>query len=169
VELKEGVRFVVEAKDYSNPISLRGNSGILKTLDGAMTNRSAGFGICVMKDDMGFPNEVGSFNDYDDDKILCVFGGSGELLEAAYRWARFSLLSQQAAESGLDVEIVSEAIADARSALRELKTIEAKAKTITRNAEDIRSLVSFQLRRANAALDEAEKGLCESDVFAQPA
>ena len=36
-----------------------------------------------MKEYSGFPKEVGAFNDYDGDKVLCVFGQDGQLLEAA--------------------------------------------------------------------------------------
>lgn len=37
-----------------------------------MLNRASGFAIGVMRDVAGFPKEVGSFNEYDGDKILCI-------------------------------------------------------------------------------------------------
>lgn len=74
-----------------------------------------------------------------------------------------------AVESELDAEVIAEAIDQVRSVLRKIKTIEAKARAITKSAEDIRSLVSFQLRRVNVALDEAEKGFSRDVYLAQPA
>ena len=159
VTLREGLRFVVESKDHSSPITLRGDRGILKALDDSMTNRGASFAICVMKEEGGFPKEVGVFNDYDSDKVLCSFGPAGELLEVAYRWARATILAEMATDSGLDVQIVRESLDEVRASLRELKKIEAKAKAIVRNADDIYGLVTFQIRRAQSALDTAEQGL----------
>ena len=161
VTLAEGPRFVVEAKDYSNPITLRGDRGILKALEDSITNRDASFAVCVMKEESGFPNEVGAFNYYDDDKVLCTFGSEGDLLEVAYRWARATILMEVAAGSALDIEVVRESLAEVRASLREMKKIEAKAKAIVKNADDISGLTAFQIRRAQKALDDAERGLSE--------
>jgi len=159
VHLREGGQFVVEAKDYSNPLPLRGDRGILSLLRASMVNRSAGFAIGVMKDCSGFPKEVGAFNDYDGDKVLCIFGEGGQLLEAAYRWARTSLLANLAAKRGLDLGAVEAGIDEARRALRELGRIEGKAKSIAKTADEIQGLVTFQARRASQALDMAGAGV----------
>src|SRR5207245_4402558 len=103
VQLREGGRFVVESKDYSNPVPLRGDNGILAILRASMVNRSADFAIAVMKESSGFPKEVGAFNDYDGDKVLCIFGHGGQMLETAYRWARAGLLAAGAAKRGIDL------------------------------------------------------------------
>jgi hypothetical protein len=159
VQLAQGPRFVVEAKDHSSPITLRGDRGILAALQASMINRNAQFAMAVVRDEKAFPKEVGAFNDYDQDKILCRLGEFGELLEAAYRWARTALLAGMAVNQGLDVATVESGIEEARRALRELARIEGKAKAITKGADEILSLVQFQLRRANAALDHAAEGL----------
>jgi hypothetical protein len=159
VHLREGARFVVEAKDYSSPIPLRGDRGILAILRASMVNRAAGFAIGVMKDSAGYAKEVGSFNDYDGDKVLCVYGLNGELLEAAYRWARTSLLAAFAASRGLDLAAVMAGIDEARRALREMARIEGKAKSIAKTADEIQGLVTFQARRASQALDLAVTGI----------
>jgi len=159
VQLREGPRFVVEAKDCSNPVALRGDRGILATLRSSMLNRASGFAIGVMRDAAGFPKEVGSFNEYDGDKILCVFGADGDLLEAAYRWARTTLLMSIADQRGVDVAAVEAGIDEARRALREISRIEGKAKAIAKGADEIQGLVTFQLRRASVALDQAAGGI----------
>ena len=159
VQLREGARFVVEAKDCSNPVALRGDRGLLATLRSSMLNRASGFAIGVMRDAAGFPKEVGSFNEYDGDKILCVFGPNGELLEAAYRWARTTLLLSLADRRGVDVVAVEAGIEEARRALREISRIEGKAKAIAKGADEIQGLVAFQLRRASVALDQAAGGI----------
>ena len=159
VQLREGPRFVVEAKDCSNPVPLRGDRGMLATLQSSMVNRTSDFAIGVMRDAAGYPKEVGSFNEYDGNKILCVFGPDGELLEAAYRWARTTLLLGLADRRGVDVAAVEAGIEEARRALREISRIEGKAKAIAKGADEIQGLVTFQLRRASVALDQAAGGI----------
>ncbi len=160
VQLPSGLRFVVEAKKRSTPLPLRGDSGVLAVLDESMINRAATFAIAVAREASALAKEVGSFNEYDANKVLCRFGESGELLEAAYRWARASLLAGSAvAEAGIDVDTIEGGIEEARRAIRELARIEGKAKAIARGADEIHSLVSFQIRRLNAALDQAVAGL----------
>jgi hypothetical protein len=159
VQLPNECRFVVEAKKRTSPLPLRGDRGVLALLKGSMVNRKASFSIAVAPDGAAFAKEVGSFNDYDGDKLLCRFGQGGELLEAAYRWARAALLAGAAQADGLDINMVEAAIEEARRALRELSRIEGKAKSIAHTADEIQGLVSFQVRRLNAALDQAAAGL----------
>ena len=92
VQLPDGSRFVVEAKKRTARLPLRGDRGLLAMLQGSMVNRAAGFAIAVAPDSAAFAREVGFFNEYDGDKVVCQFGAAGELLEAAYRWARTFLL-----------------------------------------------------------------------------
>jgi hypothetical protein len=162
VQLPSGARFVVEAKKRSTPLPLRGDRGVLALLDDSMVNRGAVFAVAVAKEHTAFAKEVGAFNDYDDNKVLCRFGDDGELLEVAYRWARAAVLVGAAANDGIDISVISAAIDEARKALREMARIEGKAKAIAHGADEIRGLVTFQVRRMNAALDEAASGLSGS-------
>ena len=166
VQLPDGARFVVEAKKRSTPLPLRGDRGVLAMLEESMVNRGASFAVAVAKDQAAFAKEVGTFNDYDTNKVLCRLGDGGELLEVAYRWARTALLLGTARNSGVDVSVIGSAIDEARRALRELDRIEAKAKSIAHGADEIQSLLSFQVRRMNAALDEAIAGLAYSETRA---
>ncbi len=79
----------------------------------------------------------------------------------AYRWARTTLVLRSVVSKRIDVSVVSNAIDEARRALRELARIEAKAKAIAHGAQ---SLVSFQVRRMNAALDDAAAGLSNQEI-----
>ena len=159
VQLPDGARFVVEAKKRSTPLPLRGDRGVLAMLEESMVNRAASFAVAVAKDQAAFAKEVGAFNDYDTNKVLCRLGDGGELLEVAYRWARTALLLATAGGAGIDVSVVGGAVDEARRALRELARIEAKTKSIAQGADEIQSLLRFQVRRMNAALDEATTAL----------
>ncbi|MDI3315942.1 MAG: hypothetical protein QJR12_17220 [Mycobacterium sp.] len=163
VQLPDGSRFVVEAKKRSTALPLRGDRGVLAMLDESMVNRGATFAVAVAKDHNAFAKEVGAFNDYDANKVLCRFGDGGELLEVAYRWARTALKLGVASDAGVDVSIVANAIDEARHALRELARIEAKAKSIAQGADEIQSLLRLQVRRMNNALDEATAGLVDHE------
>lgn len=159
VQLREGPRFVVEAKKRSSPIPLRGGRGLLAQLGESMLNRRAEFAVAVADDERAFAREVGPFNEYDGDKVLCRIGGSGELLEVAYRWARAALLLTAARGAGMDVAAVEEAIGEARKSARELARVEAKAKTIVQYGDEIKTMVAQQVRQVNAALDTATAAL----------
>jgi len=128
-----------------------------------MLNRGAVFAVAVAKERTAFAKEVGVFNDYDDNKMLCRLGDDSELLEAAYRWARAAVLAGVAANDGIDVSVIAAAIDEARKALRETARIEGKAKAIAHGADEIRSLVTFQVRRMKTALDDAAAGLAASE------
>jgi hypothetical protein len=166
IQLPDGARFVVEAKKRSTRLPLRGDRGLLALLAGAMVNRSAGFAIAVAADGAAFAQEVGAFNDYDGDKVLCRFGDAGELLEVAYRWARTVLLAGARADDGVDSAVIGEALEEARRAVRELSRIEGKASAIAQGADDIRGLLTFQLRRITNALDGATGGTSYSEARA---
>jgi hypothetical protein len=159
VQLPDGSRFVIEAKKRSTPLPLRGDRGLLAMLQESMANRAASFAIAVASDDATLAREVGAFNDYDTNKIVCRFGDRGELLEVAYRWARATLLAGGTRDDGIDMSVIETALDEARRALRELSRIEAKAKAIAHGADEIQGLLTFQLRRVNLALDNATAGL----------
>ena len=166
VQLPGGARFVVEAKKRSAPLPLRGDRGVLAMLEGSMLNRNASFAIAVARDHGAFAKEVGAFNDYDSNKVLCRLGDRGELLEVAYRWARAILLMASAGPDRIDVNLVGDALDETRRALRELARIEAKAKAIAQGADEIRSLLTVQIRRINTALDDAAAGLSYREAAA---
>ena len=109
---------------------------------------------------------MGAFNDYDSNKVLCRLGDRGELLEVAYRWARAILLMASAGPDRIDVNLVGDALDETRRALRELARIEAKAKAIAQGADEIRSLLTVQIRRINPALDDAAAGLTYREACA---
>lgn len=157
VQLAEGPRFTVEAKDRSKPVTLRGKNGILAALDDSMVNRNATFGIAVTKDSCGFPKEVGPLNSYDSDKILCCYEDDGSFVQVAYRWARAALLTSTT--RNVDVDTVEAGLGTARTALREMNKIKGKADAILKGADEINAIVAWQVRKAVAALDEAESGL----------
>jgi hypothetical protein len=145
----------------SNPVTLRGDWVILAALDDSMVNRHADFAIAVMKGEEGFPKEVGAFNDYEENKILCPFGPDGELLEIAYRWARTMLLAGE--DRGIDVATVEEGIEEARAALRELGKInaKAKAKAITKAAGEIEGIAAPPLAQVLDALQRGGRACIE--------
>lgn len=106
------------------------------------------------------PKEVGAFNPYDDDKIVCAYGDDGAMLEVAYRWARMQLLlGLEEAESEVDVDAVRSSLADAQSAVTELAKIKAKATAIIKTATEIQHIVEWHVARARSALSQAEQAL----------
>src|SRR5439155_12516774 len=115
--------------------------------------RQADFAIAVSKSPDALPKEVGHFNTYDENKIVCAFGDDGDMLEVAYRWARAQLLLDlEEAESEVDVEAVRTSLCDARNAVIELSKIKAKSTDITKYATEITNIGESHVARPKAAL-----------------
>ena len=103
-----GKKIVFEMKDrgtISRPM-------IQKELDEAMENREAEYGIFVAKNKESLPVNVGWFNEYDGNHLVCAMENNdgdslidGEILHIAYKWARARLRIESTKEKKLDTSL----------------------------------------------------------------
>ena len=120
---------------------------VLRTLEEAIKNRNANYGILVTADRKAFPQRMGFFNPYPENKLACAFSfdsyenGRGEILEIAYKFARFNLMTQEARKEGVNIKKVEEGIKNIESTLGEYTTMLKSCTSIKTSAENIQQEV----------------------------
>jgi len=105
------------------------------------------------------------FQRYDTNKVLCDSEMVASCSEVAYRWRVPPLLLGSATTPAL-TSVSSAAPHEARRALRETDPHRGQGQVNFHGADEIQSLLSFQVRRMNAALDDATAGLAYRETRA---
>jgi len=139
-----GSKIVLEMKDMQQ-ITL---PYIKEQLDGGMKNRAAQFGIFVSKNREALPNYVGSFNDYDDNKLVIALGSELEdeiihedLIRVAISWARSKLKQQSGQGSAIDTGKIRIKIQSVAEKMKNLTDVKTKCTGIENSTASIRSTV----------------------------
>jgi hypothetical protein len=139
-----GAKIVLEMKDMQQ-ITL---PYIKEQLDGGMKNRAAQFGIFVSKNREALPNYVGSFNDYDDNKLVIALGSELEdeiihedLIRVAISWARSKLKQQSGQGSAIDTGKIRIKIQSVAEKMKNLTDVKTKCTGIENSTASIRSTV----------------------------
>ncbi len=160
--LPDGRKIVIEVK-HQQSISLTGKNGILAELDRAMTNRSAGAGLCISALD-AYPAEVGAFNVYGS-RVLVVDDGEGTMITAALRWLMLAGATTSDGDDTIDVGAITDGLerlrgtcqrfATSRSALTEVnKSVTKVSESLGEMRDDVLNIVDDlirNIRRADAA------------------
>jgi hypothetical protein len=119
---------------------------VRRTLDEAMENRGAAYGVLVAKDVSDLPSSVGWFNEYDDNKLVCALGDSTskslrtEILSIALAWARIRVTIPKAKRVSFDTTQIDEALTKAQDAVGRLKDILAQCTQLEKASDRIREL-----------------------------
>ena len=139
-----GSKIVLEMKDMQQidfPF-------IKAQLDGGMANRGAQYGIFVSKKREALPNYVGSFNDYDDNKLVIALGSELEdeiihddLIRVAIGWARSKLKQQTGQGSAIDTGKIRSKIQSVEEKMKNLTDVKTKCTGIENSTASIRSTV----------------------------
>ena len=157
--LSKDVSIVVEAKD-TGFISVDGKNGLLSQVEQGMVNRTADFGLGVVKDPDSLPQYMGPLRYYPDKNIIiCSFGDDGTAVELAYVFARTMLLTQAREEvesEGIDVESIEGIFNDITRKLKVIKTLKKNMTEI----EKITGSTRTELDALNTELkDLVQEGL----------
>lgn len=169
---KQNKKIVLEAKDIEN-IS---QPMIIETMEKAMSNRRASYGILVVKYKEGLPRKIGVFNEFRGNIAVVALGSKEEetffpeLLHVAYQWARLRLgtdimIDQKA------LKILDEGIKQISSKLevfsqfqRQSTNIEKATDEIRRLSNDLKKEIEEQIQKIQNAIsccseegDEANK------------
>ena len=117
-------------------------------LDGGMANRGAQYGIFVSKKREALPNYVGSFNDYDDNKLVIALGSELEdeiihddLIRVAIGWARSKLKQASGQGSGIDTGKIRIKIESVQKKMEKMENIKAKCTGIVNDTKEITGIV----------------------------
>ena len=143
-------RFVLEMKHYTGRLTL---PGIRRLLDGSMKNRRADYGVLVSRNRDVLPKEVGWFNEYDGNKLVCALSeNDGEeenvwVLTTAYRWARLRMTSDSDGDLEIDPDVITKGISEIEASLRRMQTVTTKCKSISKAAGEIEELMKEEKQK----------------------
>lgn len=125
-------KIVVEAKDVKTIATTTINTEI----ETALKNRSAQFGILVVKWIEALPKSVGCFNCYEDNRIVCGLGSKtdeilhDEILHAAYCWGRTQLLKKSSSAKDIDFILVDAQLNEIKKQLSVFDKIQRQCENI---------------------------------------
>lgn len=155
------LKIVFETKNTRVP-----KKNIIKILNEAMENRHSQYGILVVASKDQLPREVGHFRIYSKNKIACAFSfdsykeGVGDILEVAYKFARFSLLfgdkSFELDKNVLEesIEKIKVAMGEYASMLRACTQIKSSADSISEKAVELRGKLDRTRKNITDQLNE---------------
>jgi hypothetical protein len=132
---------VIETKDVERISLLEAQ----RTLEEAIRNRGAAYGILVSRDVSSLPPSVGWFNEYGN-QLVCAVGDSTsdqlrhEILNIAITWARIRVVLQRVKKTSLDSPRIEEAVQKAQVAVRRLSEILTQCTNLENVSRAIRKI-----------------------------
>ena len=150
-------RFILEMKHYTTNITL---PKIKQQLDGAMKNRRADYGVLVSRNRSVLPKEVGWFNEYDGNKLVCALSENDDgeenmwVIAMAYRWARLRMTSNDGKESDINSDIITKGINEIKASLAKMQAVTTKCGNINKATGEIVELMKEEKRKIENEIDE---------------
>ena len=159
-------RIVFEMKHKTDTMFL---PGIRRELNGAMENRRASYGVLVSRNRDALAGEVGWFNEYDGNKLVCAVSETDEdeenmwVITIAYRWARLRVASGNDRALDVDPETITQCVKEIESSLRRMGAVTAQCKNITKSAEKIESVMNEEEKKIKDMIDGIIRSMSRSD------
>ena len=157
-----GKKIVFEMKNKS---SISQNE-IHKELKEAIENREADYGIFVAKNKDSLPKNVGWFNEYDRNHLICAVENSegdakidGEIIHIAYKWARARLRLEVTKEKTVDASKILEKTAEIQQKIGDLRKIKLQCTNIDKSTEAIRDTAKDTEKEIKRQLEEIADSL----------
>jgi hypothetical protein len=154
-------KIAIEIKDVG---TISANK-ITDTLDEAIENRAASFGILVAKSVESFPREIGWFQEIGGNKLVVALGSESEdsfheeLLLIAYKWARTKVNSQNSREKQVDAEAIDGKIQSIRKKIKKMSTIKTDCSNIEKTSKHIKTVAEEIVNEITDELDDMNKSL----------
>lgn len=150
-------RFILEMKHYTtSSLTL---PRIKQELDKAMENRRADYGVLVSRNRDALPKEVGWFNEYEGNKLVCAVSDTDDdeenmwVLTTAYRWARLRMMSDTDKSLGVDPDAIAKGITEIGASLNRMKTVTTQCKSINKATEKIEGVMKEEERNMKDEID----------------
>lgn len=118
---------------------------IIESLEQAMTNRAARYGIFVSKYREALPKKIGWFNEFRGNMLVCALGSKEdntffpEVLNIAYQWARLKL-SKEISPEEKALETIAEGIKEIATKLSAFSQIQRQCTNVESATQEIREL-----------------------------
>ena len=149
-------RFVLEMKYHTGRLTL---PVIRKLLEESMKNRRADYGVLVSRNRDALPKEVGWFNEYDGNKLVCALSeNDGEeenvwVLTTACRWARLRMTSDSDGDLDIDPDVITKGINKIEASLKRMQRVTTKCSSISKAAGEIEELMKEEKGKIKDEID----------------
>lgn len=136
-------KIVLEMKHKAN----MGIPEIKRQLNGAMDTRRAEYGVLISRNRNNLPKEVGWFNEYDGNKLVCAVAETDDdeenmwVIRMAYRWARIRVASGAEKELGVDPEAVTQGVREIEASLKRMGVVTTQCRSISTSTEKIKDVM----------------------------
>lgn len=143
-------RFVLDMKHYTGTLAM---PEIRRLLNEAMQNRRADYGVLVSRNRDALPKEVGWFNEYDGNKLVCAVSDTDDdeenmwVLATAYRWVRLRIASDNDRVLGVDPHAITKGINEIEASLKRMQTVTTRCKSISKATREIEELMEDEKRK----------------------
>jgi hypothetical protein len=159
--VESGKKIVLEMKDYTDKMT---QPYLEKQLKEAIENRGAEYGIIVSKRKSSFPDHVGIFQEYDNNKLCVALTTEesedaelqNELLAIALRWARLRLKQKSGT---VDSGLITQKISSVQRNMKKFSNIKTKCTSIKGTAEEIYEDLDDLRDLIKKDLEDIEKSL----------
>ncbi|MBT4328205.1 MAG: hypothetical protein HOD60_15075 [Candidatus Nitrosopelagicus sp.] len=159
-----GKKIVFEMKNMSNIPQ----KYIYKELKEAIANRESDYGIFVAKNKDSLPENVGWFNEYDGNHLVCAVENNeceamidGEIIHIAYKWARAKLRLEDTKEKKVDASKILEKTTEIQEKIGDLRKIKLQCTNIDKSTEAIRETTKDTEKEIKRQLEEIVDSLSE--------
>lgn len=169
INLRDGKdsRIVLETKDRWNMTQPK----ILGSLESALENRNAQYGIYIAKYKEQLPKKIGWFNEFRGNMLICALGSQNadtlwpEVLNIAYQWARLRVskemtIEEEALQSIFEgIREIERTLAMCSQIRTECTNLETATASIRRLLSDLQGQIDGQvtkIKRAITAVSQEE-------------
>ena len=141
---------------------------IHKELKEAIENREADYGIFVAKNKDSLPENVGWFNEYDGNHLVCAVENKegesmidGGIIHIAYKWARAKLRLESSKKKKVDAVRILEKTTEIQQKITDLRKIKLQCTNIDKSTEAIRNTAKDAEKEITKKLEEIVDSLSE--------
>ncbi len=161
-DINKKIVFEMKNKDR---VSLK---DIQKELKEAIENREADYGVFVAKNKDNLPAEVGWFNEYDGNHLVCAVENKegeaiidGEIIHIAYKWARAKLRLENSKDKKLDPSFIIEKTKEIQTKIGDMRKIKTQCTSIEKSTDAIRTTAHETETRITKDLHEIIESLSD--------
>ena len=116
------------------------------------------------------PKEVGWFNEYDGNKLVCAVSDTDDdeenmwILKTAYRWAKPRIMSDNEKTLGIDPNIITKGIKEISASLRRMQSITTQCKNINKATDKIGEVMKDEEKKIQGEIDNILYSLRRSET-----
>ena len=149
VTLDGSEKIIVFEMKHQKTMSL---PAIKRELNDCIETRGAHYGVLISRNKTMFSNDVGWFNEYDNNKLVCALAETDDdeenvwVIEVAYKWARQRVKLARNSQIGMDPELIKQNVNGIKASMDKITKIKMQCKYVKDATDKIEVIVMEQER-----------------------